>query len=83
MLWETKPIRGKIPRNEGQKNMAKGSTVGRVGGLMSNLGNGYLQASSSMSVTEKVDGRMYITVMVVCQSSKNLQLWDTLPSLNS
>lgn len=78
-LWETKPVWGKIPRNKGQKNMAKGSTVGSVGGLMSKRGNDYLQDSSSMSAMEKVDKRMYITVMMVCQSSKNLLLWDTLP----
>lgn len=81
VLWETRLIRGKIPRNKGQKNMAKASRAGGVGGFISNHSKDCLQASSGVSVMDKVDGRMHITVMMVCQSSKNLQLWDT-DSLN-
>lgn len=63
--------------------MAKPSTVGSVGGLMSNHGNDYPQASSSMSVMEKVDERMYITVMMVCQNSKKPAIMGPSASLNS
>lgn len=50
---------------------------------MSNHGNDYPQASSSMSVMEKVDERMYITVMMVCQSSKKPAIMGPSASLNS
>lgn len=50
---------------------------------MSNHSTDYLQASSSMSVMEKVDERMYITVMMVCQSSKKPAIMGYSASLNS